>query len=112
MDVIATSKHIRQSPRKVRRVANLVKNLPVGKALLQLKLAPWRAARPIKKTLESAVANAEHNFELDKDKLKIKEIQVGPGSTLKRLKPRARGRGDVIRRRSCHIRVVLAGEKT
>lgn len=107
MKIIATSKYIRQSPRKVRAVANLIKGLALPEAQAKLKFSPWKGARLIKKTLDSAVANAQHNYKLSQDKLSIKEIQVGPGPTLKRVKPRARGRGDTIRKRSCHIRVVL-----
>lgn len=107
MEVIAISKYLHQSPRKVRAVANLIKGLALPEVQAKLKLSPWKGARLIKKTLDSAVANAQHNYKLSRDTLSIKEIQIGPGPTLKRVKPRARGRGDIIRKRSCHIRVVL-----
>lgn len=108
-EVIATAKHIRQSPRKVRVVANAVKNLPLDAALAQLIISPKKAAKPIKKVMESAIANAGENFKLKKENLTIKAIEVGPARTLRRIKPRAKGRADVMRRRSCHIRVVLEG---
>ena len=107
MQVVAIAKHIRQSPRKVRVVANAVKRLPLNMALAQLKVSPKKAAKPIKKVIESAVANAKENLKLDQEKLKIKEIQVSPGKTLKRVEPRAKGKADIKRRRSCHIRVIL-----
>lgn len=105
--VVATAKNVRQSPRKVRVVANAVKKLPVNAALVQLTISPKKAAKPIKKVIQSAIANAKENFKLNEDNLKIKEIQVGPAKTLRRIKPRAKGRADVMHRRSCHIRVVL-----
>lgn len=107
--VIATAKHIRQSPRKVWVVANAVKSLPLPAALAQLTLSPKKAAKPIKKVIESAIANAEENFKLAKENLRVKAIEVGPARTLRRIKPRAKGRADIRRRRSCHIRVVLEG---
>lgn len=106
-EVIATAKNIRQSPRKVRVVTNAVKNLPMNQVLAQLTISPKKAARPIKKVILSAVANARENFKLNQDELKIKELQVGPARTLRRIEPRAKGRADVRRRRSCHIRVIL-----
>lgn len=105
--VVATAKNVRQSSRKVRVVANAVKKLPVNAALVQLTISPKKAAKPIKKVIQSAIANAKENFKLNEDNLKIKEIQVGPAKTLRRIKPRAKGRADVMHRRSCHIRVVL-----
>lgn len=105
--VVATAKNVRQSSRKVRVVANAVKKLPVNAALAQLTISPKKAAKPIKKVIQSAIANAKENFKLNEDNLKIKEIQVGPAKTLRRIKPRAKGRADVMHRRSCHIRVVL-----
>ena len=109
IEVIAIARNIRQSPRKVRVVTNAVKNLPIKQGLAQLTISPKKAAKPIKKVIESAIANARENFKLDQEKLKIKEIEVGPARTLKRIKPRAKGRADVMHRRSCHIRVVLEG---
>lgn len=112
MEIIAKSNSVRQSPQKVRVIANLVKKLPLSEALLKLEFSPKKGAGLLFKTLKSAQSNAWHNHQLKKEDLQIKEIQVGPGPTLKRMKPRARGKGDVIRKRSSNIRVVLkAGEK-
>ena len=111
MEVISCAKHIRQSPRKVRVVADVVRHLGVEEALDKLALSVRKAAVPVRKVLHSAVANAENNFGLKRESLKIKEIQVSPAPTVRRVRFRARGRADVIRKRNCHIRVVLEGEK-
>lgn len=107
MEVIAKSNYIRQSPQKVRVMANLAKKLPLEQALLELEFSRKKAAAILQKTIQSALANATANYQLKKEDLRIKEIQVGPGPSLKRLKPRARGQGDTIRKRSSNIRVVL-----
>lgn len=108
MEVKAKVKFIRMSPIKMRLVANLIKKLPVDKALDQLQFINKLAARPIAKLVKSAIANAEHNFELAKDNLFIKEITVGGGPTLKRWLPRAHGRATPIRKRTSHVNLVLS----
>jgi large subunit ribosomal protein L22 len=108
MEVKAKVKFIRMSPTKIRLVANLIKKMPVAKALDQLQFINKLAAKPVAKLVESAIANAEHNFELAKDNLFIKEITVGDGPTLKRWLPRAHGRATPIRKRTCHLNLVLA----
>lgn len=105
------------SPRKVRLVIDVVRALPMQKALEQLQFLNKLAAEPVKKLLLSAIANAEHNFSIDKNNLLIKEIKVDEGVTLKRWMPKAHGRATVIRKRGCHIHVTLAeivesGKKT
>ncbi|KKR91659.1 MAG: 50S ribosomal protein L22 [Parcubacteria group bacterium GW2011_GWC2_42_12] len=107
MEVKAKVKFIRMSPIKMRLVANLIKKLPVDKALDQLQFVNKLAARPIAKLVNSAIANAEHNFELAKDNLFIKAITVGEGPTLKRWLPRAHGRATPIRKRTSHVNLVL-----
>ena len=107
MEVKAKIKFIRMSSTKIRLVANLIKKLPVEKALDQLKFINKLAARPVAKLIKSAIANAEHNFELVKDNLFIKEITVGEGPTLKRWLPRAHGRATPIRKRTSHLNLVL-----
>lgn len=107
MEVKAKIKFIRMSPTKVRLVANLIKKLPVLKALDQLQFINKLAARPVAKLLKSAIANAENNFELVKDNLFIKEITVNEGPTLKRWMPRAHGRATPIRKRTSHINLIL-----
>ena len=108
MEVKAKAKYIRMSPRKVRLVADVVRGLAVEKAMDQLVFVKKHAVRPIEKLLNSAVANAENNFELEKKNLYIKEIKINEGPTLKRWKPRARGRATPIRKRTSHIDIVLA----
>jgi len=107
MEVKAKAKFIRMSPIKVRLVANLIKKLPAGQALAQLKFINKKAAGPVIKLINSAVANAEHNFELVKENLFIKEITVNQGPTLKRWMPRAHGRATPIRKKLCHVNLIL-----
>ena len=108
MEVKAKVKFIRMSPTKIRLVANLIKKLPATKALDQLQFINKRAAGPVVKLIKSALANAEHNFELAKDNLFIKEITVNQGPTLKRWMPRAHGRATPIRKQFSHVNLVLA----
>lgn len=107
MEVKAYARHIRMSPRKVRLVADLVRGLDVGAALSQLKFYRKAAARPVMKLINSAVANAEHNFKLSSDALFIKKITVDGGPVLKRWRARAFGRAADIKKRTAHISVVL-----
>ena len=92
MEIKAKLKYLKISPRKVRLVVDVIRGMEVVKALEQLQFINKRAARPVAKLINSAVANAEHNFELEKNNLYIKEIKVDEGATLHRWKPRARGR--------------------
>ena len=108
MEVKAKAKHIRMSPRKVRLVASLVRGMSATQALDQLQFASRQAAGPIKKLINSAVANAVNNFELDKNNLFVKEIRVDEGTTLKRWMPKARGRATPIRKRTSHIILTLS----
>lgn len=113
MEVSATYKYARFSAQKARLVANQVRGLSVEKALELLSFSPKRAAQSIKKTLESAVSNAEHNEGADIDELKISAIFVDEGPTLKRMRARAKGRGARILKRMCHITVrVSDGENS
>ena len=107
MEVKAKAKHVRMSPRKVRLVADIIREMRVAPALNQLYFLHKRATVPVKKVIESAIANAEHNYELDKNNLYIKEITVDEGRTLHRFMPRAYGRATPIRKRTSHINVVL-----
>ncbi len=108
MKVQAQAKYIRQSPYKVRRVLDLVRGLPVEEARVVLLHTDRRASDPVRKVLDSAIANAEHNFALDADELSIAEIYADEGPTLKRWRPRARGRATRIRKRTSHITVVVS----
>jgi large subunit ribosomal protein L22 len=106
--VRAHNRFVRQSPYKVRRVLDLVRGLPVEEAEHVLRLTNRAAAKPIAKTLQSAVANAEHNHALDADELYIAEAYADEGPTLRRFKPRARGRATRIDKRTAHITIVLS----
>jgi large subunit ribosomal protein L22 len=111
MRVRAEARFIRQSPYKVRRVLDLVRGLPVENARDVLTFTQRGASDPILKVLESAVANAEHNFALDADELFVTEAFADEGPTLKRWRPRARGRATRIRKRTSHITIVLGDEE-
>ena len=108
MKVKAHSRYVRQSPFKVRRVLDLVRGLPVVEAEHVLRLTPRGATEIIAKTLQSAVANAEHNHALDADDLVVAEAYADEGPTLKRYRPRARGRATRIRKRTSHITIVVS----
>jgi large subunit ribosomal protein L22 len=97
----------RQSPRKVRLLADLVRGKKVSEAMIILDFTNKRAAKPIKKLIASAVANAGTNDNLSADDLLIKEIRVDKGTVLKRYFPRARGRASLLRKRNSHIKVAL-----
>jgi large subunit ribosomal protein L22 len=107
MEVKAQAKYVRQSPYKVRRVLDLVRGLPVGDARAVLSYANRRAVEPIVKVLDSAVANAEHNHALDADDLYVVKAYADEGPTLKRFRPRARGRATRINKRTSHITIVV-----
>ena len=96
------------SAQKVRLVADQVRNMPVERALELLTFSPKKAAHLVRKVLESAIANAEHNEGADVDELKVSTIFVNEGMTLKRIKPRAKGRADRIMKRTCHITIKVA----
>ncbi|MEE8320915.1 MAG: 50S ribosomal protein L22 [Gammaproteobacteria bacterium] len=108
MTTLATLKFTHISPQKMRLVANQIRGLPVDRALNILTFSNKKAANVIKKVLKSAIANAEHNDGADIDELKVSSIFVNQGSTMKRLRPRARGRADKILKRSCHLTVMVA----
>ena len=108
MEARAVARYLRTSPRKARQVADVIRGKGAGDALNSLALVPRKAARLIEKVLKSAVANArDKGGRDDLDALTVSEIQVGPGPTLKRWLPRARGRATPIRKRTSHIRIIL-----
>jgi len=111
MSVKAVAKGVRISHRKVSVVASLVRGRTVSDALTILENVPRRSAIPVKKVIESAKANADYNHNYKPDTLKIIEINVTPGPSLKRYRPAAQGRALPFRRHSSHIRVVIDGEK-
>jgi len=108
MSTSAKLTNSRISPQKMRLVADQVRGLPVEKALDVLTFSNKKAATVIKKVLESAIANAEHNDGADIDELNISEILVDAGPTMKRLRPRARGRADRIIKRTSHLKVTVS----
>jgi large subunit ribosomal protein L22 len=108
MEVAAKLKGARISAQKARLIADQVRGMPVEEALNLLEFSPKKAAHIVKKVLDSAIANAENNEGADVDELKISSIYVDEGMTMKRLRPRAKGRADRILKRSCHITVKVA----
>ena len=108
MEIKAKLKNLILSPKKVRLVAGLVRGLETGKALEQLTFANKKAALPVSKLIKSAIAGAEHNYELDKNNLFIKEIRVDEAGMLHRWTPKAHGSATPIRKRMSHISVTLS----
>ena len=108
MEVVSRLKGARLSAQKARLVADQVRGRAVEEALELLTYSPKKGAVIIKKLLNSAIANAEHNEGADVDELKISTICVDEGITMKRIKPRAKGRADRILKRSCHITITVA----
>ncbi len=107
MEVKAKLSYLRIGPRKVRLVADIVRGWSVQEAMDHLKYMPRAAARPLFKLISSAVSNADQRGSVDVDNLYVKTICVDQGPTLKRWRPRARGRADRILKRTSHITVVL-----
>ena len=101
----ARASHVRVTPMKARRVIDLIRNKPAQEALAVLKFAPQAASEPVAKVLASAIANAEHNFQLDPESLIVSRAYVDEGPTLKRFRPRAQGRAYRIRKRTSHITI-------
>ncbi len=108
MEVAAKMRGARLSAQKARLVADQVRGKKVADALNLLTFSPKKAAVLVKKVLESAIANAEHNEGADIDELRVSTIMVDEGMTMKRIKPRAKGRADRILKRTCHITVKVA----
>ena len=111
METTAIVRGVRLSAQKGRLVADLVRGKPVDKALNILAFTPKKAAGIIKKALESAIANAEHNDGADIDDLKVKTIYVDKAESLRRFTARAKGRGNVILKQTCHIYVSVGDAK-
>jgi large subunit ribosomal protein L22 len=108
MEVAARLKGAQISAQKVRLVADQVRGMRVEEALGLLEFSSKKAAHIVKKLLDSAIANAENNEGADVDELKVSSIFVDEGMTMKRLRPRAKGRADRILKRSCHITIKVA----
>jgi len=107
MEARAVAKYVRVSPRKARLVVDAIRGKNVSEALKIVQLSSKKAARTIKKTLESAIANAESNYDVDVDSLKVVRAAVDMGRSLRRLRPRAYGRADIIRKPTSHVTIVV-----
>lgn len=107
MEARAVARHIRISPRKARQVVDLIRGKDVEEALTILKFTSKGGSPIVDKVVQSAVANAENNFDMDVDSLYVAECHVDQGPTLKRIRPRARGMANRIRKRTSHITVIL-----
>jgi len=109
--VRASSRYVRVAPRKARLVADQVRGLHIEQARALLEFSPRGAAKDIQKLIESAAANAENNHDLVADEMKVAEITVDEGPTLRRYQPRALGRATRINKRTSHIAVALSPEE-
>ena len=110
-EVKAHLRYLRMSPRKVRLVADILRGMSVDPALAQLQFMSKAAARPVRKLLESAIANATHNNQLDRASLFVKSVFVNQGPTLKRWRPRAMGSAAPILKRTSHITLILGSKE-
>ncbi len=111
MEARATAKYQQISPLKVRRTLSGLRGMAVDEAAARLRMAPDQASKVVAKVLKSAVANAENNYDLDADDLIVARVYADRGPVAKRVTPRARGRADVLVKRTSHITVVV-GERT
>ena len=107
----AIARTVRIAPRKVRLVVDLIRGKQIGEAVAILRHTPKAASPVVEKVLKSAVANAEHNYELGINNLVVSEVFVDEGPTLKRFRPRAQGRASAINKRTSHITIVVSEKK-
>jgi len=110
MEARAKARYVRVTPRKARRVVDLIRGMPADQAQATLAFAPQSASDPIGKVLASAIANAGHNSHLDASSLVVSRAWVDEGPTLKRFRPRAQGRGYRINKRTSHITVIVSDD--
>lgn len=111
MQAKAVAKQVRIAPRKARLVVDLIRGKEVGEAIAILRHTPKAASQVIEKVINSAIANAEHNYEMEPNNLVVSEAYVDEGVTLKRFRPRAQGRASRINKRTSHITVVVSEKK-
>lgn len=111
METKAVEKYIRMSPRKIRYVVDMIKSKPIEDAIDILSLTPRKAAAVIKKAIQSAISNATENHKMKEEDLFISRILVNEGPTLRRFRPRARGRATRIRKRTSHLSVYVSNGK-
>ena len=107
MEATAKATYVRITPRKVQIVLDLIRNQPVDKAKALLQYTPKAACEPLLKLLESAIANAENNHDMDPERLFVAEANLGPGPILKRMRPKAKGSSTRINKKTSHITLVL-----
>jgi len=107
----AVARTVRIAPRKARLVLDLIRGKQIGEAVAILNHTPKAASPIIEKVLKSAVANAEHNYEMDINSLVVTEAYANEGPTLKRFRPRAQGRASAINKRTSHITIILSEKK-
>jgi large subunit ribosomal protein L22 len=107
----ATARTVRIASRKVRLVVDLIRGKKIGEAIAILRLTPKAASPVVEKVLKSAIANAEHNYEMDVENLYVSEVFVDEGPTMKRFRPRAQGRASAINKRTSHITLVVSEKK-
>ena len=112
MQARAQARHVRVTPMKARRVIDIIRGLQAVEAQAILHYAPQAASEPVGKVLDSAIANATNNLNLDPDSLFVSEAFVDEGPTLKRFRPRAQGRAYRIRKRTSHITVIVESRPT
>ena len=112
MEVVAKLNFTRLSPQKCRLVCDQIRGLSIERALEILKFSSKRAAAVLKKVLESAIANAEHNNGADIDELRVAKVYADQGPTYKRMMARANGRGTRLLKPTCHITVVLSDQES
>lgn len=105
---VAQARYVRSSARKARLVADLIRGERVNDALATLAYSTRAAAVPVRKVLQSAIANADHNHGLDSRELVVARVTVDEGPTIKRFRPRAQGRATPIMKRTCHITIAVA----
>lgn len=109
--ITANAKYVRMSPRKVRLVSEAIKKLKPAESLIYLKNLNKRAVQPLTKTIKSAIANAENNYQIKSENLTFAKILVEPGPILKRWQPISRGRAHPINKRTSHIKVILEAKE-
>jgi large subunit ribosomal protein L22 len=111
MQAKAVARTVRIAPRKARLVVDLIRGKQVGEAVAILNHTPKAASPIVEKLLKSAIANAEHNYEMDANNLVVAQVFVDEGPTMKRFRPRAQGRASAINKRTSHITIVLTEKK-
>ncbi len=111
MQAKAVARYVRIAPRKASLVLDLIRGKNTGEALAILRYTPKAASPIIEKVLNSAIANAEHNYKMKTDNLVVSEAYANQGSTMKRFRPRAMGRASRINKRTSHITIVLSEKK-